>query len=298
MTAQTISTMAGTPLPDKYAKLACAPGIPEAGRLRLFLQGKVGAGKTFFACSWPRTAVLDFESKATAVRRRGPGTEIFRFKTAKEYDALIEMLVADGIAGQAAFDTVVIDTVLSFRELRRRAITEEYRSRRMLKGPGDITDYKSEGAGWSILNADVNNTFERLYQAGYGWIALAHVVPKWRESGGTSICSWDSVLNAGVLDYLHGQCEYCAFFERVSDVVKRVGPARKVGTRMMPGVATEESISRYQLCFLPPDPRLPVREHIPLEQEVIEIPEGGGHAAFAALYHKAGQRWLADAEGE
>ncbi len=303
MNAQTISTMEGKPLPDKYAKLARAPGIPDTGRLRLFLQGKVGSGKTFFACSWPRTAVLDCENKTSAVRRRGPGTEIFQFKTAKEYDDLIEMLVADGMAGQAAFDTIAIDTVLAFRDLRRRAITAEYRSLKKLKGPGDITDYKSEGAGWSILNADVNNTFERLYQAGYGWIALAHVVPKWRESGGNSVCSWDSVLNAGVLDYLHGQCEYCAFFERRTDTVKRTGPARKVtaegvGSRTMPGIVTEERISRYQLCFLPPDPRLPVREHIPLEQEVIDIPEGGGHTAFATLYHEAGRRWLADVEQE
>ena len=177
MTTQAISTMEGKPLPDKYAKLTRAPGIPDTGRLRLFLQGKVASGKTFFACSWPRTAILDFENKTSAVRRRGPGTHIFQFKTAKEYDDLIEMLVADGVAGHPAFDTVAFDTVEAFRNLRRRAITEEYRNLKKLKGPGDITDYKSEGAGWSILNADINNTFERIYQAGYGWMALAHVVP-------------------------------------------------------------------------------------------------------------------------
>ena len=295
MSPQTLSTMEGKPLPDKYAKLARTPGLPAPGRLRLFLQGKVGSGKTFFACSWPRTAVLDFENKTSAVRHRGPGTHIFQFKTPKEYADLIEMLIADGLAGQAAFDTVAFDTALAFREIRRKAVTEDYRAQRLLKGPGDITNYKAEGAGWSILNADVNNTFERLYQAGYGWIAMAHVVPKWRESGGTSHCAWESVLNAGVLDYLHGQCEYCAFFERHTETLKKQGPARKVGTRTMPGIETEETIQRYRLCFLPPDPRLPVREHIPLEQEIIEIPEGGGYTAFNTLYTEAGRRWLAEA---
>ncbi len=296
MTTQTLSTMEGKSLPDKYAKLTQTPGLPKPGRLRLFLQGKVGSGKTFFACSWPRTAILNFENKASAVRKRGPGTHIFHFKTPKEYADLIEMLIADGLAGHPAFDTVAFDTALAFREIRRKAITEEYRAQKMLKGPGDITNYKAEGAGWSILNADVTNTFERLYQAGYGWIALAHVVPKWRESGGNAHCSYESVLNAGVLDYLHSQCEYCAFFQRRTETIKKQGPPRKVGTRMMPGADMEETIQRYQLCFLPPDPRLPVREHIPLGQEVIDIPDGGGHAAFTALYTEAGRHWFADAE--
>lgn len=285
-------TMDGSPLPDKYAKLTQKKGLPPTGRLRLFLQGKVGSGKSTFACSFPGAAILDFENKTSAVRNWGKGSQPFHFRTQGEYDKLIDELVADGYAGKRCFDMVVFDTVLAYRDMRRRAMTELYKKQNKLKGPGDITDYKSEGAGWSLLNMAVNSTFDRLAQAGYGWIALAHIVPKWRDVGGESRCSWESVLNAGVLDYLHTQCEFCAFFAKDRKEVLTQGRDRIVSGKTFPGQPIKTIVETYQLTFLPPDPRLAVREHVPLAGKSIDIPEGEGYNAFDRAYTTAGKAWM------
>jgi len=150
MSTQQIIGMDGQPLPDKYASKVQQQDLPPLGRLRLWSQGKVGSGKTFFTASWPGVAFLDFEDKTSAVREWGKGSQPFSFKTAAEYDALIEELVRDGLRGKRYFDTIAFDNVLAFRELRRVSITEDYKSK--IKGPGEAditTGYGKDGSGWT-----------------------------------------------------------------------------------------------------------------------------------------------------
>jgi hypothetical protein len=290
--------MAGKPLLDKYQKIAQAPtGLPESGRLRLFLQGDVGSGKTFFGASWPRVALLDFENKTSAVRRWGEGSMAFHFKTGKEYLDLIDELVADGQAGKCPFDMVVFDTVLGFRALVREHLTNWYRGKGLLKDDAwDITDYKGEGAGWSILNGAVADAFERLYhQGGLGWMAFAHITLKWRKVKGKEVSSWESVLNPGILEYVHDQCEFCAYFDKGYEEIKTELPPRTLpGGKVIPGGVRAETRELYKLRWLPPGSNLPTRIHIPFELPDLVIPEGRGYETFDAAYAAAKTAWTAE----
>jgi hypothetical protein len=287
--------MAGRPVLDKYTKLAdTETGLPSTGRLRLFLEGGVGTGKTFFGASWPRAAFLDIEHKTSAIRKLGEGSMLFHFKTGREYLDLINELVKDGQAGKCPFDTVVIDTVMGLRDKVKDYLTEWYREKGLLKEESwDITDYKSDGAGWSCLNTTFSDLFERIYhQGGLGWIALDHISPKWRKVGGGESCFWESSLNPAILGYFHKQCEFCAYFETGLDEVSVKLPPKALGTgKVIPGGVGKETRKIYKLAFLPPGSKLPDRVHIPFELPALTIPEGQGFETFNKAYQAAKAAW-------
>jgi len=135
--------------------------------------------------------------------------------------------------------------------------------------------------------------FDRIYAAGYGWHATNHITPKWKESGGDSICVWASTLNDGILSYLHGQCHYSFFFDKTMKA--KTTPGKEVtlanGTKV-PGEPRTKMVPSYCVTFIPPDPRLQAREHVPLNAPVIEISEGGGYDAFGKVYQTEGAKWI------
>ena len=51
---------------------------------------------------------------------------------------------------------------------------------------------------------------------------------------------------------------------------------------------TRKTIDRaYELNLSHDDPKLPVRQHVPMPDEPIEIPEGKGWSRFCKAYHKS-----------
>lgn len=289
---QTVTGPDGKPvlLPEKYRTRITETTVPAPGKLCLFLQGRVATGKTTVAGSWPRAAYLDFERKAGAVGHWGKDSYRFHFSKAEDYEKMIADLIEDGQKGKRVFDTVVFDTILAYRELKRRSLTTEYRRLGLLqKGhPGDITvAYKSEGAGWDTVNSAVRASLDGLKDAGYAWIVLAHVVP--RRAG--DALEWESVLNAGILHHVHAQCDYCGYVDRNLTTDKIPQPNRTVAGRSIP--TPPKSVTRwtYSMTFLPLGPQLPGREMIPLDFQTLQLEDGNAYTKFSEMYDRAVAVW-------
>lgn len=292
-TAQTIVTPAGVQLPKRYHNLATqVPQFqpPDPGKLRLFLQGLVGEGKSTFAASIPRACILDFENKYTAIPRRGEGTHVFYCADGDETEAIIDMLMADAEKDDRVFDTVVFDPMNGYIQQVRRLLTDRYVEAGLLKAGSTITEYGKGGSGWDKVNQYVNAKLFEVYEAGHGWVVLSHMIQRWVKSseGSGETRVYDHSVNAGILNYLYQEAEFTGTIERV--LTTKAVPTGRVLTlpsgKEVP--QTRKQIDRsYELNLSHDDPKLPVRQHVPMPDEPIEIPEGRGWSRFRFAYHKS-----------
>lgn len=201
-------TLEGEPVAESYRAHRTPIERPPLGRLRTVWHGPIGCGKTHFACSWPRAAILECERKASHIRMFGDGTEVFQFNNPTKYAAMVRKLVAEALDGKRKFDLVVFDTLPSYIRYVRRHLTIEFRALGLLKEPSpliDIADYGKEGAGWGRINHFVTEALDSLYAVGYGWMVLAHT-KRWRDDN--SQVHYESVINAGIYHYLLSECDY------------------------------------------------------------------------------------------
>ncbi len=299
-TAQTIVTPAGVQLPKRYHSLATqVPQFepPAPGKLRLFLQGLVGEGKSTFAASIPRACILDFENKYTAIPRRGEGTHIFYCADGDETEAIIDMLMADAEKDDRVFDTVVFDPMNGYIQQVRRLLTDRYLESGLLKPGSTITEYGKGGSGWDKVNQYVNAKLFEVYESGYGWVVLSHMIQRWVKSseGSGETRVYDHSVNAGILNYLYQEAEFTGTIEHV--LTTKAVPTGKV--RVLPSGKTiqdtRKQIDRaYELNLSHDDPKLPVRQHVPMPDEPIEIPEGRGWSRFSRIYHSSVEARLAE----
>ena len=163
-------------IPADYAALGVVGGYqpPAAERLRFFIIGPSGDGKTSFVASIPKTLILDFEGGAWGI----PNPRAVRIvcKTYKTFKAIYEKLIIDGKAGRRAWDRVVFDTLDQFVEMMNPMIALAHHTANW-KGT-DITDYGGKGAGWAILKNECWKHVTDLEQAGYAWSCVGHVTEK------------------------------------------------------------------------------------------------------------------------
>ncbi len=291
----------GRSIPSRYQK---APGRdvdfdpPSPHRLRLFIVGSVGDGKSTFCASIPRALILDIENKYTAIPHRGKDTMIRHCQTVEDYLKLLDLAIQDGQAGNPYFKMIVIDPIDGFVRLIRDSLTVGFREANLLKAgnPRDIASFGQEGAGWDEINRAVTMVLFRIYQAGYGYTAISHVLPSWKKmEGGHSVQRWEHVLNAGIYKYLYVDCEFTLTLgseEHTEQVA--TGRVLKVGNRRIKE-RQEETRQFYCLSVDSANPRVPVRAHVPMGDEPIEIPEGRGWPCFCKSYLEAVERRRQDA---
>lgn len=275
---QTIETADGVSIPDQYNGLVTDIGHPAPRQLKQFYHGPIDSGKTTFCCSWPRTAVIETEDKAGFVRELGEGSKVFTFpsddkkQAHQKFDEFINWLFVVGMKGESPFDTIAFDTVHGVREFRLATLTERYKKYGLLKGAlDDITDYRSEGAGWGKLNRDVLNVFERVQFAGYGWIAMAHIFPRLQTSKDGVTERWDdSNLNDGIIQGLAKMADFSGHFAKTKK----------------PNRQTKRVESAYFLRFTEKNPRIPTRCPCPMSTE-LDLTDRSGCEVFTATYEGA-----------
>jgi len=274
-------------LPAKYANLATAGGrdfnpVPH-DNLRLFFAGPVGEGKTTFACSDPMAAILDFENKTSAVGRFAPGTHAFYLRTIPEYEDFFRDLISDAHHGRQVFKRIWFDVIDSFAAAVRAHLTGEkgyftFKDDRGRISVADAARRGMEGAGWDDINKFVTGWIGALYAAGYSWGVLCHIREKiLTRTDGTSTVHSETDVTPRIRDYLHNNSEYGGVIERVDDVDIQVIGGRKRGV----------NVSKYALVLDASQAVTPTRQHIPLVEEVIELPLFGGYVAFAQAYDVA-----------
>jgi hypothetical protein len=154
-------------IPSDWKNLGAATGYDPklAEALRLYIVGPYNEGKTTFDASIRDNIILDFEDGANAV----VGTNSIRIhiKDYSHLDAVIKKLQDDAEKGHRHWKRVSFDSIEEFVDLIKHELEEE-------KGVEDITDFGSQGHGYSLILQRVWSKIMDLEQAGYTWAIVGH----------------------------------------------------------------------------------------------------------------------------
>lgn len=179
-----------------------ASQLPPFQRLRIWVQGYPGSGKTDYLASYPDAVHFDFEdTRCFALKGRS-----VRVVPTSAEDLLnwVQALVAD----QARkFKTVLFDTVESIPQLLIPYLTEKYNETHVRKTT-DIRESGSDGAGWSRINEHVASLMQILYQAGYGWVVAGHLRETEVVENGEKKIIASPLINEGIRGWLARQSQY------------------------------------------------------------------------------------------
>ena len=161
-------------VPNDWAQFGVQQGWSPSStsKLKLFLLGQSGTGKSTFLASRPKTLILSFENSAQfAVDQQASYVFI---PDADTLDRVMGKLLTEP-AGKT-FDGVGFDTIDLMADILDIKLAAQYSSNtRKLES---ITDYGTRGAGMQILQDAVMDYFMKLAAKGYGWIAVTHLFEK------------------------------------------------------------------------------------------------------------------------
>ena len=170
-TIPTPSTPLGSGVPADYAAMGVVTGYspPDPERLRFFIIGPSGDGKTAFVSGIPNTLILDFEGGAWGVPNSRAARKVIT--NGKEFELMISKLEADGKKPNRPYRRVVFDTIDQYVEMMNPYIAPDYKC-------ADMTEYGTKGAGWAKLKNRCWSYIHRLEVAGYSWCIMGHITEK------------------------------------------------------------------------------------------------------------------------
>lgn len=270
--------VAGSPIPSRYLSGIDATtdpfDPPKAHRLRVYVVGQVGTGKTALACSIPDAHIFDAQDKSSGVSRLAPGSLVARPRSLKELRRRIDLLVNDG-PKKSGFRTVVFDPLSTIvYGLIATGLADE-------KNVDDIGEYGREGKGWRIVNNEFVDWYERLWLAGYGVWCFGHITPPLSKGG-----EFKHEVTPGVRAYLISSSEF-----HFMTSVRAVTVPRKVKDGRGRSIVRSDRVARYFLDMIPildPDAdKFHARQHIPMIEDSIVHKEGHGYDSFRAVYESS-----------
>lgn len=255
MPSQTL-TSGGRTIPAAYQKWNLRPGFhpPEPHRLRFFMLGMPGKGKTTYAASMDNTIFIDPEDTVGFCEQMKATP--FIPKNGTELQEFIDFLISEGRAGRHAFKHVVFDTAEKVLQFIVPHISEVY-SKKYNRKIDDIREFGEKGAGWGKVNGWFQDTLNDLYMAGYGWTCIGHQkeeVRNVRGEGGRmeEQIVYRSALNAGILSAVSRDAQF------IGNIHRRTTPeTRKKSVKLPNGkeIETTETVSvtKYLLEMAVPE---------------------------------------------
>jgi len=166
-------------IPTDWSLLGLVSGYSpkSAERLRLWITGPSGEGKSTFMASIPDHIILDFDDGANAI----PGSKAARIyiKNYQHYMAVTDKLIAEAKAGKPPCLRVTIDTVDEWVGMITNQLQEE-------KGCEDITEFGSQGHGWGLIRERCWSRLRDLEHAGYVWSCVGHINTKTETNPATN----------------------------------------------------------------------------------------------------------------
>ena len=269
------------PIPADYKALGVTSGYnpKPADKLRLFIVGPSGEGKSTFVSSIPDTLILDFEGGADAV----PGGKAARvlIKDFDHYKRVIDQLVKDGKQGRMAFKRIAFDTVDEWAALIARVLAVE-------KGVENITEFGSKGHGWSLIKNRSWGDVRELENAGFTWCCLGHMT----EKTVTSPVDHKETTVVRVLLF----DSFAKTVQRNSDVYATVynvaGEQIVVQKLKLPGgqvrqVEKKIPVTKYMLDLSTVGRKEGKLRGVPKMPRELELPAVGGWGVFADAYSAA-----------
>lgn len=291
---QTLTKPDGTLIPAKYAKFNVVrqwdPTDPQ--RLRIFLCGFPGEGKTNFVMSNPHAWVLDPEDSSRDVKNP-KAARIYLPGGMSDYLALIDMLEEDGLKGNPPCKHLVFDTMDKFMDHVILYLTEQY-NKTHDKPLASITEYGQSGAGWFRIRDFIIKFLSRLYAAGYGWTAVGHLMEV--KDPDTKKLRSKAVLAPSLMSAMYREAQFLMHVIRTTEsqpVVVGQDPIKTAGGRILKKdrieIKTTQKV-RLQLANLPTSDKIEretkARYFESLPRDIL-LPLGGGWDAFEQAYSKA-----------
>jgi len=286
----------GDEIPSKYAKLGVKIGWDPtpANRLRLWVTGIAGHGKSTFAYGNDDAIVFDTEDTGgdiiTAKARRIHHTSM------DAYLKVIDMLVEDGKKGTPPCKHVVFDTFDKFIELAIDHLTDEHNKGNTRNPVDSILEYGQQGAGWARLREFVGSILGDLYGAGYGWTVVGHVQTKKSFVDGKVRWETRPVMAPSITAVVFRESQIMAHVTRIMRT-KRIETGIKT-IKMKSGKTREQTqvenrpVPDVYLELLPnPDGsgindnvKARYMEYLP---QRVKLPADGGWSAFVESYEEA-----------
>jgi hypothetical protein len=196
-------------LPSEYTSLGVETGYKPtpAEKLRMFLTGPAGGGKTTFANSIPRALILDYE-------RGAGGTPMARAARVfvgdhNKHKAVMDALLKDASNPKRPFNAVIFDTVDQYLEVKNAELCEVY-------GCTDITTYGSKGHGYNLLKQAVWNDLRTLTGAGYAWICVGHLSEKTITVNKSDVTVVRPVVFGTLANCIIRNCDIYAMVQRIT----------------------------------------------------------------------------------
>lgn len=158
-------------VPSDWMALGAESGYKPkiADKLRLFVVGPSGEGKSTWLSSIERNLILDFDDGADAV----PGSKAVRIniKNYAHLQQIRDKLLADAKTGKLYFTRVTIDTVDECIAMIKHKLESD-------KNVEDITDYRSEGYGYNLILQRFWSIILDIEEAGCSWAIVGHTKTK------------------------------------------------------------------------------------------------------------------------
>jgi len=219
------------PISADYAALGVTSGYcpPSAKKVRLYLLGPSGGGKSSFIAGQARTLILDFDDGANSVPN-GLAHRI-HINSIDKLEVVITKLEADAKAGKPQYDRVVWDTFDWYLDLLNPYLAVKHSDAAKGIILEDITDYGSKGAGWSILRVAAWNYVLRVEHAGYGWTCVSHLTEKTITENYKEKTVIRPVLSASIHQQIGRSCHIVA---NIYPMIVREQQTRLVGGKQVP----------------------------------------------------------------
>lgn len=206
----------GNPVRSKYLRSKVRekwkPCSPD--KLRMVILSLTNSGKTTFACSKPRTLVLDLAGHANMVPHIHKTSHVERVTTLEQLFDIVQYL--SEARRERPWETVVVDDVDIYMDwmLRWLSVHPKYnvglRKGNELDELWSITDYGDGGKGWYIVRDEMMDRLtNQLSLADYGWIVLGNFVRKHDREGNAYT---KSVLAGSILDAYKRETHYVLNF--------------------------------------------------------------------------------------
>lgn len=145
-------------------------------RLKLFLWGDSGAGKTTLALQFPNTAVIDLEG-GTDLYGEAFNFDVLKATTADEVMDAVNWL----LAGQHNYSTIVIDPITVYWDALQKKWSEIF-LRRNKKSKGHRGEfYDIQAKDWMAIKAELKDLIRRLTALDMNVILTARQKPQYAD---------------------------------------------------------------------------------------------------------------------
>jgi hypothetical protein len=281
-----MAQMTPNSIPADWKALGAEVGYhpKEAHELRLWVAGMTGDGKSTFTRSIPGGLTLDFGDETGGVFE--PRDARVNIKNYEHYMEVTQKLIDNGKNGGKWVSRVTIDNADDWVNMIVGVLNQEM-------GIPDITDYGSQGSGYTKIYNRCWNRIQQLAEAGYVWSCTANLVEKQRTIGTQTSTVIRPAVYPGLASMFGRRADYkLVIYARTKSVTKTQKVKLPSGQTIEKPVGEETKTIYYCNCRSNDTQEAKTRG-VPDMEETFELPLIDGWKTFAGKYNEARDKALA-----